>query len=120
MNAAGAGCGSSSSGSALPDPGPSSGLGRTTPLSSLTPMQRAQLCDWSAGRFGGWGVTKTCANGNTLTSAQSEATCTYQLGNASSSCTATVGNVEDCIDDAVPACQAIPVPCLDLIACGGI
>jgi hypothetical protein len=117
--AAGTGCGSSGSGSALPDPGPSSGLARSTPLTSLTPMQRTQLCDWSAGRFGGWAVTKRCADGNTVSSAQSEQTCTYQLGNAGPSCTANVGNVEDCIDQSVPTCSAVPLTCLEsLLPCG--
>jgi hypothetical protein len=119
LPSAGCGGGSSGSGSGLPDPGPASGLSRSERLTSLTPMQRTQLCDWSAGRFGGWGVTKTCANGNTVSSAQSESTCTYQLSNAGPSCTATVGNVEDCIDGAVPSCSAVPLACLEfLIPCG--
>jgi hypothetical protein len=119
VSTAGAGCGGGSSGSSAPlsDPGPSSGLNRSEALRSLTAAQRTQLCDWSAGRFGGWGVTKHCADGSTVSSAQSEDTCTYQLSNASSSCTATVGNVEDCIDGAVPTCSAIPIQCLEFLSC---
>lgn len=120
LSTAGAGCGGGSSTSSppLPDPGPSSGLNRSEALTSLTATQRTQLCDWSAGRFGGWGVTKHCADGTTVSSAESEATCTYQLSNASASCTATVGNVEDCIDQAVPTCSAVPFACLEFLSCG--
>jgi hypothetical protein len=107
-------CGSSGGGRTLPDPGPSTGLDRTEPLSSLTSAQQMTLCTWVAGRIGGYGRRITCADGNYLTS-ESESKCMSDFGDGGLPCSETVATLEDCVDGVVPSCQALPSVCFNLL-----
>jgi hypothetical protein len=110
-------CGSSGPGRTLPDPGPSTGLDRAMQLSALTPAQDSQLCDWVAGRVGGYGQRATCSNGDYLY-AESQSQCMNPDGGLAS-CTRTVGDLEDCVNGVVGGCPALPFVCIDLLtSCG--
>ena len=100
----------------LPDPGPSSGLDPTTPLLGLDTATETSLCEWIAGRLGGYGHLVTCGNGAYVSSLPlQQCIDSYQM--VDGSCTATVGTVESCINDAVAGCASWPPGCLALIAC---
>jgi hypothetical protein len=114
-----AACGSNNQGDSLPDPGPSSGLDGSQRVTALTPAQQTALCDWTAGRSGGWSRTHTCSNGDYFMSRQSESLCVMDFATAGPSCSATVGDVEDCVNGVVQpgGCQALPGPCFSLALC---
>ena len=66
-------CGDSDSMS--PDPGPSSGLDIRTPIVDLSAADASVLCDWVAGRFGGYGRSVTCMDNTTLSARQTRDLC---------------------------------------------
>jgi hypothetical protein len=110
------GCGG---GQSLPDPGPDAGVDPTTPLATLTPADHQQLCDWAAGRFGGWGRSKACG-GTTFSGPASQSSCEQQ-SMSSATCTETVGDLQDCINQVVEGCQTLPEICLNLLFdCGTV
>src|SRR5262245_45764978 len=92
MGVAGASCGDSS----LPDPGPSSGLDPNTRLVDLSAADVGTLCDWVAGRFGGYGEGVTCSDGLTVSARQTRELCLMDYQIAAPSCTVTVGDVQTC------------------------
>jgi hypothetical protein len=117
MLSAAVGCGGDSH--PLPDPGPSTGLDRTAPLSSLTPNDYPALCDWVAGRVGSWGGVVRCSDGDYIRAANSEATCVSQSSGLMTCSLHTVADVEDCINGVVDGCSALPSVCIDLLLdCG--
>jgi hypothetical protein len=116
-----AGCGSGLP-PALPDPGPDAGLdgSSSTLLVSLTPSDLAGLCDWTAGRVGGYGRRRVCG-GLTLTAPANQMTCVTGFGSVQPSCTATVADFEGCVNAAIDGpctAGAIPAACFFLLSCG--
>jgi hypothetical protein len=117
LGAAGPACGDSAP--SLPDPGPSSGLDPSSRIPDLTDAQAGALCDWIAGRFGGYGQGVTCADGTTLSARQSRELCMMDFQSTSSSCTATVSDLQDCTNGAVaqPRCATVPAVCFVILTC---
>src|SRR5262249_55988741 len=93
-----------------------SGLDRSTEIVKLTPAQAGHLCDWVAGRLGGWGRRQTCSDGLYVSAPPSEAACESQFASANPSiCTATVGMLEDCVGQTLPVCQSVPGVCFEVL-----
>ena len=113
---AGPACGDSAK---LPDPGPSSGVDANTRIPALSDADAIALCDWIAGRFGGYGQGVTCTDGTTLSARQSRELCVGDFHNTSPTCTATVGNLEECTNGAVaqPRCATVPAVCFVILTC---
>ena len=114
-----AACGSGS-GRTLPDPGPDAGLDRTKLLTAASASDVAVLCDWTAGRVGGYSMRHVCG-GLTLTTPANQAMCVSGFGTIDPSCTATLGDFEDCVNAGINGpCTAgsIPAACLFLLFCG--
>jgi hypothetical protein len=86
----------------------------TTMLASLTSADHQELCNWVAGRLGGWGASVMCSDGDTFSGPASESSCAQQSMSAVT-CTETVADLQDCINQIVGGCQAIPVTCLNLL-----
>ena len=95
LGAAATGCGNG--GSQLP--ATSSGLSRMAAVDSLTLTQLAALCDWSAGRQGGYGHVVQCGDGGSAGPYQDQMACVENVDFYSASCpTLTVGDSENCIN----------------------
>jgi hypothetical protein len=112
-----AACGGGDSAS-LPDPGPMSGIDPSTALDTLTPAEATMLCQWTAGRMGGYSRTIVCGS-NTLSS-ESSSQCD-SAGGMLAGCSATVGTVESCVNGVVEQspCTAFPSQCINLLLdCG--
>jgi hypothetical protein len=103
----------------LPDPGPTSGIDPSKMLNALTRDEAAAFCDWTAGRFGGYGRGVTCSDGSTLSARGSQAQCVNDWMTASPSCPLTVGDFEECVDGAVvkPRCATVPGVCFGVALC---
>jgi hypothetical protein len=116
MGVANAGCGGDSS---LPDPGPSSSLDPSTRLVDLSEADVITLCDWTAGRFGGYGQGVTCSDGLTVSARQSRELCVMDYRSASSTCSVTVGDIQTCTNQAVgpPVCATVPQACFAILTC---
>lgn len=100
----------------LPDPGPSSGLDPTAPLVGLDTASETTLCEWIGGRIGGYGHRVTCTNGDYISSLPvQQCLAGYQM--IDPTCTATVGTVESCVNDAVDGCASFPYDCFTLAIC---
>lgn len=94
-----------------------SGVPRDRPFPGLAPRDVEALCDWTAGRIGGYGQTVTCSGGVSISSPASRAECIKDLQAPSKLCTtATVGVFEDCVNEAV-SCSSKPTACFKLIFC---
>jgi hypothetical protein len=65
-------------------------------LVGLSATQIESLCGWEAGVFGD-PRTVTCSNGDSVTISD-ESECESGFANLPATCTATVGNAEDCVD----------------------
>jgi hypothetical protein len=104
----------SSDSNSIQDPGPVSGIDPTTMLNMLTPAQAATLCQWTAGRMGGYSRTISC--GQESWSSQSNLGC-QAAGMTIYACTGTVGTVEGCVNALVGPgpCTQLPVPCVNLV-----
>src|SRR5438132_13698299 len=85
---------------ALPDPGADAGATQSKRLLELTPAEKGALCDWTAGRFGGYGRIIHCADGHYVTPRSNQAECITFMGKVSPSCTATVEVHQDCVNEA--------------------
>jgi hypothetical protein len=116
IGAAGPACGDSTP---LPDPGPSSGLAPTSRITDLSDADGGALCDWIAGRFGGYGQGVTCTDGTTLSARQTRELCVMDFQNTSATCTATVSDLEQCTNGAVaqPRCATVPSVCFVILSC---
>jgi hypothetical protein len=101
----------SSTGTAALDP--------TAPIATLTPAEKAELCDWEAGRLGGYGTTTTCPSGDVgIAVPTSQADCVAGFATSTNTCQATVQDDYDCVNllvedpclstlDSEPECQPI-------------
>jgi len=80
-----------------------SGLPANTRLVDLAEVQRAQLCDWSVEKLGGYG--DKCDAGGTFRfmSYPDQAACLKALSNPQATCEATVGQEERCVN-AIKVC----------------
>jgi hypothetical protein len=116
--AACAACGSDL-GPPLPDPGPTSGIDPSKMLNALTKDEAVAFCDWTAGRFGGYGRGVTCGDGTSISARASQAQCVSDWMSASPSCPLTVGDFEQCVNGAVvkPRCATVPPVCLGIVLC---
>ena len=105
---------------ALPDPGPDAGLAQSKRLLDLTPAEKGALCDWTAGRFGGYGRIIHCADTHYVTPRSNQSECISYMGKVSTSCSATVQTHQDCVNEALAAapCEFLPPACVDLALCG--
>ena len=85
----------------------------------LSDADATALCDWVAGRFGGYGHGVTCTNGMTVTARQTRELCVMDYQNVSPTCPVTVGEIEACANQSVgpPVCASVPSVCAALIAC---
>ena len=108
------GCSPSSSSSS----GSRSGLDESMQLTAATPAQHLQFCDWNATLYNGYGhsITKQCGDGGsftgTISGPASQADCAAIR--IDPSCTATVGQLEDCeiaIASSDPCALAAPPSC---------
>ncbi|CAN5728729.1 hypothetical protein BH11MYX4_BH11MYX4_15550 [soil metagenome] len=72
----------------------SSGVGGTKTIGELSDTEKGLLCDWQAGRAGGYGCTRTCDGGVSTTNKANRAACTTSL---KATCPATVAEAEACI-----------------------
>jgi hypothetical protein len=74
-----------------------------------------QMCQWIAGRFGGYGRRVTCSDGDYL----SDAASCVNLPAQPAGCYHTLGDVESCVNGVVGGCSALPAICLSvLVDCG--
>lgn len=114
--ASGSACGGDSS---TPDPGPSSGVSTGTRVVDLSEADATALCDWVAGRFGGYGHGVTCSNGTTVSARQSRELCVMDYRTVSPTCPVTVSDIEACANQSIgpPVCASVPSVCAALIAC---
>jgi hypothetical protein len=74
--------------------GPTSGVDPDKTIGSLSSSEKKQLCDWQAGKTGGYGTTTKCEGGISLSNPKSQAACVQKLP---ASCAATVAQVEECV-----------------------
>jgi hypothetical protein len=88
-------------------------------MTELTNEEVETLCDWVAGRFGGYARRRTCSDGSFLGSQQSRQACINDWKNAPATCAMNVGTVEDCINGVVSqaVCTHLPFDCFDLLLC---
>jgi hypothetical protein len=89
-------------------------------MSTLEDSEVRVLCDWSSQRLGGYATTRTCPNGlGTQTYAdQNECAQQFLRGAAQPTCTATVADVERCINAAAAdPCSVAMEVCAPLRAC---
>ena len=111
-------CSDNDDGRSLPDPGPVSGVDRETPYAMVPPDELDMLCEWTAGRIGGWGHRATCGDGSYLTASRSLAECHASYSNFDfEECPYVVGDLEDCVNGIVDGCPSLPSSCLDLASC---
>jgi hypothetical protein len=88
----------------LPDPGPDAGVDPSTTLSNATPAEQMQICEWIAGRLGGYGRRVTCSDGDYLSDAASCA----NLPPDPTDCYHTIGEVESCVNGVVGGARRSP------------
>jgi hypothetical protein len=88
---------------------------RATLLSSLSPAQGAQLCDWTNQQLGGYGRTAQCVVGPRATDPDQA----YCMSGLSSCPGLTVGDIEDCtLAQGADLCKYFTAPaCEPLWAC---
>jgi hypothetical protein len=101
----------SASGSAALDP--------SAPIASLSPTEKAELCDWEAGRLGGYGTTTTCPTGDSgIILPASQASCVAGFASSTNTCQALVQDEYNCVNflvedpclsalDDAPECEPI-------------
>lgn len=64
------------------------------PVETLTPAQRAVMCDWVTSQLGGYGFTTVCPDGVHVSTAMNQADCV--ANRFMYRCTVTVGQLETC------------------------
>ncbi|HSY20623.1 MAG TPA: hypothetical protein VK841_00820 [Polyangiaceae bacterium] len=101
----------SSSGTAALDP--------SAFIATLTPAQKAELCDWQAGQLGGYGTTTSCPSGGSgVALPASQAACVANFASSTDTCQATVQDDYNCVNflvdspclttlDEAPECEPI-------------
>jgi hypothetical protein len=95
----------------------SSGVDSSRRVTELSDEEIADLCDWSSAELGGYGVERECS-GQTVRTQASQQECMNSLG-SDPSCTATVGDIEKCINALDgDLCRLLSEPaCLPLFQC---
>src|SRR4051812_15736485 len=53
----------------------------STAIETLTPSQRAELCDWMTNQLGRYGFTTVCASGNQVSTAANQVPLSLPVGN---------------------------------------
>ena len=66
------------------------GLPASTPLITLTDLQKGQLCDWMVAKFGGYGTPVKCSSADAPSPTNTP------------SCQSTVGQMETCLNSISP------------------
>jgi hypothetical protein len=102
------GCGGSGGGA----PG-ASGVASGKRLDTLTDAEKAQLCDWTNAKLGGYGGSIDCGGGLTLDAKPSQAACVAGLP---TTCAATVAQAEACAN-AQSCANLVPAECAPLLQC---
>ena len=76
--------------------GSSSGAPSGTRITELDEANAGKLCDYSADLYGGYGKSKECGGGTTVSGPTSREVCVKDLlgEKGNTSCTATVGDLE--------------------------
>ncbi len=77
-------------------------LNQSKRFTTLSQPERAEMCDWVASLYGGYGQSKapaTCEKNVTISkkAPRDQAECVKQLDFLPQTCEATVGEVEDCL-----------------------
>lgn len=104
-----AGCGSSTGGTGST----ASGVDTSKRLDALSAAEKAQLCDWMASKYGGYGASKTCGADLTLEGPANQAECVAMIP---PTCAATVAQAEAC-ENQTSCSNPIPESCAPLIDC---
>ena len=96
-------------------------IGATVRLKDLTDVQAGEVCDYVSDVQGGYGYSKMCGDGITLSVKKDRATCVMSFKALSTSCTATVGDAEACAEAVQDdLCLLLSAPaCQWAIACAG-
>jgi hypothetical protein len=90
------GCsGGSGSSPGNPNAPPPADIDPMQKVSTLTTPQQAEICDWAAELFGGYGAKPVCSSGDPITVAGSQQQCLAQSAYPGS-CTATVSDEIAC------------------------
>jgi hypothetical protein len=86
-------------------------------IADLTPDEKAQLCDWAASLFGGYGRSVSCTDGTSASSKSSQAACVADA--IPPGCEATVADEEACGRKVHDFCgSALDMPeCAPLLPC---
>jgi hypothetical protein len=104
-------------GASLPDPGPDAGVDPSGMFGAISPQEMDEICDWFAGRLGGYGRERSCGGFNaTVPSTQAGCVADLDMG-----VDCTVGEFESCIDAMIAGpCVAgdVPIGCVDFVSCG--
>jgi hypothetical protein len=101
------------------DPGPDAGIDRTHQVAGSSFDDRVRLCDWLAGRLGGYNRSRTCGM-IPFTSTPNQSQCTTGLANTPAECTLTYGELEDCMNALINgpcAADTVPSACDAVAAC---
>jgi hypothetical protein len=80
------------------DPNGIAGVSRSKSVSSLTTAEKAMLCDWTAAKFGGYGVPTTCTMA-LISAPANQSACLADFP----TCDATVGSLADCFTAVIAA-----------------
>src|SRR5579872_5795558 len=90
-----------------------SGVASDKRIDSLSPAERGALCDYQAGRFGGYGKSMDCGGGLSIDAPDSQAACVAQFP---PTCAATVADFEAC-ENQISCSNVIPPACASLLGC---
>jgi len=89
------------------DPGPDAGVDRTHAVAGASFDDQIRLCDWLAGRLGGYNRTRKCGQ-IPITSGPNQSACIASLEDITTAeCTFNFGEFEDCLN------AIINGPCTD-------
>jgi hypothetical protein len=103
------------------DPGPVADVDPAHVVAGSTFDDRVRLCDWLAGRLGGYDRQRTCGL-ITLTSTPNQSQCTAGLASTPAACTLTYGELVACVNALINgpcAADTFPDACDAVGACPG-
>jgi hypothetical protein len=101
------------------DSGSDSGIDQSKNVTSLSASEVQTFCKWALAEQGGPGHEMMCGAGSSAT-VETQANCETRYGHFTSTCTATVGDAEDCVRAiAADLCALVPEgnACQPLFAC---
>ena len=104
----------------LPDPGPDAGLDPAQGVKGSSTAELATICDWTAGRLGGYGRSTMCGDISIHSPPGGQAACLMAFEQMPVTCAVTFGQYEDCVNAAVmgPCVSGVfPAPCVPLLSC---